>query len=456
MRPIISDHDADVLRDVLIPRRKILYGCMAGGIMVTPLSSAFAQQASGNAKGADEITVDRARNEPIPIVIPNFGAGNGSALTKVLTDDLNNTGLFRVISSTSPTPTPDFASYKSMGARAIVTGSEANGRVEFRLWNALTGEQIQGTAYSFSGAGSMSEDIRRVAHMIGDVIYERMLGDKGYFNTRIAYVAQTGRRSNPTKRLAIMDYDGVNNRILTNGRWLVLTPRFSPVSNQIAFMSYVNNRPRVYLFNLQTGQQRILGDFSGISFAPRFSPDGHSVVMSVTRGGGSDLYAVDLGSGSKRQLTNSGAIDTSPCYSPDGSQIVFSSDRGGRQQLYIMSASGGSARRISYGNGSYAGPVWSPRGDLIAFVRIGSGGFSLGVMAPDGTGERILTQGFTVESPSFCLNGRVLAFCNQSAAGARGSGFSSSIRMIDVSGFHERAIPTSTMAMDPSWSSSNS
>ncbi len=452
MRSIISDQDADILREVLIPRRKILYGCMASGIMMTPLSSVFAQQQAG----ADEIMVDRARNEPIPIVIPNFGLGNGSVLTKVLTDDLNNTGLFRVISSTSPTSTPDFTSYKVMGARAIVTGSEVNGRVEFRLWNALTGEQMQGTAYSISASGSMGEDIRRVAHMIGDVIYERLLGDKGYFNTRIAYVAQTGRRSEPTKRLAIIDYDGANSRILTGGRWLVLTPRFSPVSNQIAFMSYVNNRPRVYLFNLQSGQQRILGDFSGISFAPRFSPDGRSVVMSVTRGAGSDLYSVDLGSGSKHQLTNSGAIDTSPCYSPDGSQIVFSSDRGGRQQLYIMSASGGGAHRISYGNGSYAGPVWSPRGDLIAFVRIGGSGFSLGVMAPDGTGERILTQGFTVESPTFCLNGRVLAFCNQSAAGSRGSGFSSSIKMIDVTGFHERSIPTSTMAMDPSWSSGNS
>ncbi|WP_408869627.1 Tol-Pal system beta propeller repeat protein TolB [Commensalibacter oyaizuii] len=449
MRPIISDNDADILRDVFIPRRSVLYGCAVGGIMVTPLSSAFAQ-AGKDAAGAAEITVDRARNEPIPIVIPNFGSGNGGVITQVVTSDLNNTGLFRVISSTSPTPTPDFASYKAMGARAVVTGSVSGGRVEFRLWNALTGQQIQGTAYSFSGNG----DARRVAHMIGDVIYERLLGEKGYFNTRIAYVSQTGRRTNPTKRLAVMDYDGANNRILTNGKWLVLTPRFSPVSNQIAFMSYVNDRPRVYLFNLQTGQQRLLGDFTGISFAPRFSPDGRSVIMSVTRGAGSDIYVVDLASGSKRQITSSGAIDTSPCFSPDGSQIVFSSDRGGKQQLYVMSASGGGAHRISYGSGSYANPVWSPRGDVIAFVRIGGGGFSLGTMAPDGTGERILTQGFTVESPTFCPNGRVLAFCNQSASSSAG-GFSSSIRTIGVNGFNERSIPTSTMASGPSWSSSN-
>lgn len=455
MHPIISDQKTDLLRDFTVTRRSILYGCVASGIIAVPLPSVLAQTPQDSATGAAEITVDRARNEPIPIVIPDFGADTGVVLTQVLTNDLNDTGLFRVISSTSPTSTPDFASYKAMGARAIVTGSVAGGRVEFRLWNALTGQQIQGTAYSMSNSGAINQDVHRVAHMIGDVIYERMLGEKGYFNTRIAYVSQTGRRSNPTKRLAIMDYDGANNRFLTDGKWLVLTPRFSPVSNQIAFMSYVNNRPRVYLFDLQSGRQQILGDFNGISFAPRFSPDGSKVVMSVTRGAGSDIFVVDLGSGSKRQLTSSGAIDTSPCYSPDGSQIVFSSDRGGRQQLYIMSAAGGDAHRISYGNGSYANPVWSPRGDVIAFVRIGSGGFSLGVMAPDGTGERILTQGFTVESPSFCSNGRVMVFCNQSAAGVGGSGFSSSIHSIDVTGYNERSIPTSTFASGPSWSPSN-
>lgn len=450
MRPIISDNEADILRNALVTRRSILYGCVAGGIMVTPLSSAFAQSADA---GAAEITVDHARNEPIPIVIPGFGSGSGGLITQVLTNDLNNTGLFRVISSTSPSATPDFTAYKAMGARAVVTGTASGGHVEFRLWNALTGQQIQGTVYSISGSGG-SEDVRRVAHMIGDVIYERLLGEKGYFSTRIAYISQSGTRKEPIKRLAIMDYDGANSLTLTNGKWLTLTPRFSPVSNQIAFMSYNNNRPRVYLFNLQTGRQSILGDFSGISFAPRFSPDGNSVIMSVTRGAGSDIYVVDLKSGSKRQLTSSGSIDTSPCYSPDGSQIVFSSDRGGRQQLYVMSASGGNAHRISYGNGSHAAPVWSPRGDLIAYIRV-AGQFAIGTMAPDGTGERTLTQGFTVESATFCPNGRVLAFCNQSAAGARGAGFSSSIRTIGVNGFNERSIPTAGMASAPSWSLRN-
>lgn len=456
MLPILSDQHADILKNALT-RRTMLGGCVAaGGIMVTPLA-AFAQSASGddNTPGAAEITVDRARNEPIPIVIPDFGSGVGATITRVLTDDLTNTGLFRVISGNSPAGgVPDFASYKSMGARALVTGSASGGgnaRVEFRLWNVLTGEQMQGTAYTTSQGNA-----RRIAHLIGDVIYERMLGEKGYFDTRIAYVSRTGRRSNPTTRLAIMDQDGANNRILTDGSWMVLTPRFNPAGNEIAFMSYANNRPRVYTFNLGSGRQRMLGEFNGISFAPRFSPDGGSVVMSVTRGSGSDIYSVGLNSGVKRQLTSSGAIDTSPCYSPDGSQIVFASDRSGSQQLYVMGAGGGGARRISYGKGSYGAPVWSPRGDLIAFTRIGGGGFSLGVMAPDGTGERILTHGFTVEGATFCPNGRVMAFCRQSAAGAGGAGFSSSLGVIDVSGFHERTLATPTLATGPSWSSRNS
>jgi TolB protein len=287
------------------------------------------------------------------------------------------------------------------------------------------------------------------------VIYERLLGEKGYFDTRICYIAATGPRDRRTKRLAIMDQDSANNRFLTDGSWLVLTPRFHPTRDEIAFMSYANNRPRVYLFNLGSGQQRVLGDFPGMTFAPRFSPDGNSVIMAVSAGGGSDIVSVDLGSHASRRLTNSGAIDVSPCYSPDGSQIVFNSDRGGDQQLYVMGAGGGGARRISFGSGRYATPVWSPRGDLIAFTRFGGevGNFAIGVMHPDGSGERILSEAFSVEGPTFAPNGRVLMFWRQSAArDSRGSGFSSRLVSIDITGFNERAVETPTDASDPAWS----
>ncbi|ANA14767.1 MULTISPECIES: Tol-Pal system beta propeller repeat protein TolB [Acetobacter] len=448
-RPFISDQEADVLVGAL--RRRSLLGASvaAGGIMAMPVG-AFAAASAPEA----EITVDQARTAPIPIIIPNFGGGLGEKIAEVLTNDLNNTGLFKVMPGSTTSGTPDFATSKSMGAHAQVTGSVSGGgssvRVEMRLWDVLSHQQIQGTAYTTSAA-----NWRRIAHIVGDVIYQRMLGEKGYFDTRIAFISRSGPRGHQRTRLAVMDQDGANARMLTTGKWLTLTPRFSPVKDQIAFMSYANNRPRVYLFDLTSGRQQILGEFEGISFAPRFSPDGRSVVLSVTRNGGSDLYVVDLASGSRRQITSSGAIDTSPCFSPDGSQIVFNSDRGGSPQIYIMPASGGGARRISYGQGTYGSPVWSPRGDLIAFTRIAGGMFSLGVMAPDGTGERIMTQGFTVESPSFCPNGRVLAYCRQSRAGAGGAGFSSTIGMVDITGFNDRVLPTPEAASDPAWSPLN-
>jgi TolB protein len=439
-----------------LSRRSLIAGSFGAGIAAVSLPAAAQQRPTPNAPGSAEITVDQAHTAPIPIAIPSFGPGLGEQITQVVTDDLAGCGLFRPVSAAAPASAggvPDFASYKSFGAQAVAIGSASGAgtiRVEFRLWDVLAGQQIQGTAYTTSEA-----NWRRIAHKIADVIYERMLGEKGYFDTRICYVARSGPRGRQVTRLAIMDQDGANNRYLTSGRWLVLTPRFHPTRDEIAFMSYANDRPRVYLFDLGSGREEVLGEFQGISFAPRFSPDGGSVLLSATRGAGSDIYRIDLASRVSQQLTNSGSIDTSPCFSPDGSQIVFNSDRDGSPQLYIMGASGGNARRISYGSGQYGSPVWSPRGDLIAFTRIGNAGFSVGVMQPDGSGERILTQGFTVESPTFCPNGRVLAYCRQSAAGAGGAGFSSSLGTIDIAGFNDHALRTPEGASDPAWSPLN-
>jgi TolB protein len=349
---------------------------------------------------------------------------------------------------------PKFDNWKAIGAHALVTATVTGSdplRVEFRLWDVLLGTQIQGTAYTTSAA-----NWRRIAHIIADVIYERLLGEKGYFDTRIVYVSASGPRGRQTKRLAIMDQDSANNRILTDGSWLVLTPRFNPVRDQIAFMSYQNNRPRVLLYDLASGRQSTLGEFEGMSFAPRFAPDGESCILSVTHGGGSDIFVVDTASHSSRRLTSSGSIDTSPCYSPDGTQIVFNSDRGGDQQLYVMGAGGGDARRISFGKGRYATPVWSPRGDLIAFTRLSGATFAIGVMQPDGTGERILSESYSVEGPTFAPNGRVLMFWRETRAyDNRGDGFSSRLVSIDIAGFNERQVPTPTDASDPAWSPLN-
>jgi TolB protein len=343
-------------------RRSFIAG--AGGLLAAGHARAQAPAAPGG-DTQPMIDVEGAQTNPIHIAITNFGSSASAAeIVSVISSDLRNSGLFAPIDQAAfiagdAGPLPNFQNWKAIGAQALVTGSVTDAgdqvRVEFRLWEVLTGQQLQGTAYT-------SPNKRRIAHIIADVIYEKMLGEKGYFDTRIVYVAVTGPRGRQTKRLAIMDQDAANQRMLTNGEWLVLTPRFNPVRDEIAFMSYANNRPRVYLFDLSTGRQTTLGEFEGMSFAPRFSPDGGSCILSVTRGGGSDIFVVDVASRAPRQLTRSGSIDTSPCYSPDGTQIVFNSDRDGDQQLYVMGSGGGSAKRISFGHGWYATPVWSPRG----------------------------------------------------------------------------------------------
>jgi len=434
----------------LLARRTLL-----AGLAVSAIPMVARAQGVGAGNQQPEITVDRARTAPIPIGIPNFpGSQLGTDMAGVITRNLERSGLFRPVGGAAAGDTgdtPNFQAWKAAGAQALVTGKVEGGgsavRVEFRLYDVLPGQQIQGTAYT-----TTSTNWRRIAHIISDVIYERLLGEKGYFDTRIAYIAGTGPRDRRIKRLAIMDQDSANNRYLTDGAWLALTPRFHPTKDQIVYMSYQNNRPRVYTLDIGTGSQRLLGEYEGMTFAPRYSPDGSQIVMSVTRGAGSDIVVAGAGGGSGRQLTNSGAIDTSPCFSPDGAQIVFNSDRGGDQQLYIMDGGGGGVRRISFGRGRYATPVWSPRGDLIAFTRINGGTFGIGVMRPDGSGERILSESFSVEGPTFAPNGRVLMFFRSSAAGAGGAGYSSQLRSIDITGFNERSVPTPTDASDPAWS----
>jgi TolB protein len=458
-------------------RRGLLAGAAGSAAMLATRVPVLAQPApppavrpaGALAAGAGQtavIDVNRARAAPIPIAVPDLVGVDGSSaqlgaeIAGVIRNDLANCGLFRTIDQAAYIQTagatgapangaPNFQNWQVIGAQALVTGrvevqGDGNVRVEFRLWDVLPQSQLQGTAYT-----TTRSNWRRISHIAADVIYQRLLGETGYFDTRIVYVGLTGPKDRRTRRLAIMDQDSENNRFLTDGRWMVMTPRFHPTQDEIAFMSYANDRPRVYLFNLTNGQQSVLGDWPNMTLSPRFSPDGSNVVMSVSDGGGADIVAVELASRASRRLTNSGAIDVSPCYSPDGSQIVFNSDRGGDQQLYIMGSGGGNVRRISFGKGRYATPVWSPRGDLIAFTKLGgdADNFSIGVMHPDGSAERLLSAAWDVEGPTFCPNGRVIMFWRES----RGGG-SSRLVSIDITGFNERSATTPTDASDPAWS----
>ena len=287
---------------------------------------------------------------------------------------------------------------------------------------------------------------RRVAHMIADAVFTRVTGEKGFFDSRVVFVDETGPKEKRRKRLAIMDMDGANVKVLGSGEELVVTPQFSPSAQQVAYMSFGAGDPKVTLLNLETGQRESVGNFPGMTFAPRFSPDGQQIVMSLSEGASTNLYTMDLRSRATTRLTENSAIDTSPTYSPDGAQIAFESDRGGSQQIYVMSASGGPAKRISFGEGHYSTPVWSPRGDLIAFTRIKGESFGIGVMKPDGSGERILVEGFHNEGPTFAPNGLYVMFFRDSG----GSG-GPKIYMTDIYGHAEFLVPTPSYASDPSW-----
>ncbi len=411
------------------------------------------------------LDLTRGKIEPMPIAIPEFvAAGSNSGqvardITQVVSADLERSGLFVPIDQRAfidkegaTRLPPRFGDWRVINAQALVTGSaevQEGGRlhVEFRLWDVLAEQQLTGLAFNGS-----QEGWRRFAHKVADAVYKRITGEDGYFDTEIVYISETGPADRRVKRLAIMDQDGANHRFLTDGRSLVLTPRFSPSSRDITYLSYARGVPRVYLFNIDTGQQEALGDFPGMTFAPRFSPDGRKVVMSLAVDGNSDIYTLDLRTRQVTRITDTPAIDTSPCYSPDGKQIAFNSDRGGSQQLYTMNADGSEVKRISFGSGRYGTPAWSPRGDLIAFTKIDGGQFYIGVMRPDGSGERLLTQAFLVEAPTWAPNGRVLMYFRQAPTDAKGKGGSSRLYTIDLTGYNEREVITPQDASDPAWS----
>ena len=415
------------------------------------------------AYGELRIDISRGRVEPLPLAVINFaGAGEaakyGRDLAQVIAANLVRSGLFRPINQAAfiqrelPVDVlPRFGDWRVINAQALVNGSvtvapDGRLRVEFRLWDVYAEAQLEGQSVA-----TVPGNWRRLAHVISDMIYQRLTGESGYFDTRLVYIAETGPATRRVKRLAIMDQDGANHKFLTDGSTLVLTPRFSPTTQEITYLAYYNRRPRVYIFNIDTGQQEVLGDFPGMTFAPRFSPDGNKVIMSLSRNGITDIYTMDLRTRAVSRLTNSPSIDTSPTYAPDGRQIVFNSDRGGSQQLYVMSSDGDNVRRISFGRGRYATPVWSPRGDLIAFTKIVGGQFHIGVMKPDGSGERLLTSGFLVEAPTWAPNGRVLIYFKQIPGGQRGGG-ATRLFSIDLTGFTEREILTPVDASDPAWS----
>lgn len=434
--------------------------------LISALSALLIAIAAMPAAAQLRVDINAGISKPMPIAVPAFTtpalattvAGDTAALgrqvAEVVSNDLASSGLFKPINPSAFTTTvayadvlaPRFPNWRTVAAQALVTGFvQVNGNgsitVGCYLYDVFSEEILAREGFSTQPAFW-----RRAAHKCADAVYSRLTGESGYFDSRIVYVSETGSQTKRIKRLAIMDQDGANHRFLTNGQNLVLTPRFSPGQQTIAYMSFAQDRPRVYIYNIGTGRQTLVGNLPNMSFAPRFSPDGQSLVFSMAQGGNTDIYRMSVNGGTPQRLTSTPGIDTGPSYSPDGSKIVFESDRGGTQQLYVMNADGSDQRRISFGGGRYATPVWSPRGDLIAFTRMGGGGFRIGVMRPDGSGERLLTDSWGDEGPTWSPNGRVVMFF-RSQRGGRADLWS-----VDLTGVNERRIPTPLDGSDPAWS----
>ena len=421
-----------------------------------------------------EVDITRGNLNPLPLAVSPLSIDDkskysfkkilkkeniGSEISIIVENNLRASGLFNPLSKDAFLQAPDIANLKPrfedwnlIKAQALITGKvtyvNEKLRVEFRLWDILAGKEMMALAFT-----TVPDNWRRVGHIISDTVYERLTGEKGYFDTRIIYVSEEGPKTQRVKKLAIMDQDGANNKFLTLGNELVLTPRFNPTSQMVTYLSYFKNLPRVYLLDIETGTQEVVGDFPGMTFAPRFSPNGKKIIMSFAKDGKSDIYTMDLENRIVERITNHPSIDTSPSYSPNGKFIAFNSDRSGYQQIYTMKSDGDNVRRISFGNGIYGTPVWSPRGDLIAFTKLHKGKFYIGVMRTDGSGERLLTENYYQEAPSWSPNGRVLIFYRETKTNAKGEGFSAKLWSIDLTGYNERLVVTPTDASDPSWSS---
>ncbi len=429
---------------------------------------------SSKAYSLIEIDITRGNLDPLPIAVsPLFQDDNskknsinelkieniGSEISLVVENNLKISGLFNPLNKEAFLQRPDIAHLKPrfedwalIKAQALITGKvtieDKKLKVEFRLWDILAGREMMALAFT-----TVPSNWRRVGHIISDKVYERLTGEKGYFDTRIIYVSEEGPKTARVKKLAIMDQDGFNTKYLTLGNELVLTPRFNPTSQMVTYLSYFKNLPRVYLLDIETGTQEVVGDFPGMTFAPRFSPDGKKIIMSFAKDGNSDIYTMDLENRIVERITNHPSIDTSPSYSPDNKYITFNSDRSGFQQIYVMKSDGSNVKRISFGKGLYGTPVWSPRGDLIAFTKLHKGKFYIGVMRTDGSGERLLTENYYQEAPSWSPNGRVLIFYRETKSNDKGEGFSAKLWSIDLTGYNEREVQTKTDASDPSWSS---
>ena len=413
---------------------------------------------------SNRINITRGVIEPISIAFNDLKENNkaseklGKEIINITIKDLTGSGLFKTVDKAAfiddfrgLSKVPEFSSWRQINASLVFAGEISElapnqFRLEYKVWDSFSHKLLSANYYIFS-----PNQLRKVSHKIADSIYSAVTGENGYFNSKITFITEQGDPFRKVKRVAIMDQDGANIRYLTDGKHLVLTPRFSPDGKKIIYLSFESRIPRVYVYDLIKATHDSLGEFPGMSFAPKFSPDGKYAIMSVAKNGVTDIYRLDLNSKKSQRITKGPYIDTSPSFSSDSKQVTFSSDRNGRSQLFVMDADGSNQKRISFGEGSYFTPAWSPRGDFIAFTKILQGHFHIGVMRPDGSGERILTEGYMVEGPSWSPNGRVIIF-TKGENNTRARLGKSKLQTIDITGHYEKELSMPIESSDPYWS----
>ncbi|MBV9529407.1 Tol-Pal system beta propeller repeat protein TolB [Sphingomonas sp.] len=341
---------------------------------------------------------------------------------------------------------PTFAKWRGR-AGLLVTGfvqARADGRVTFGcyVYDVQKGRELDRTGFAVD-----PQDWRRAAHKCSGLAYKAATGAPGIFDTRIAYVSESGTGDARVRRIALMDSDGYDHSFITAGETMVLTPRLSPSAARVAYVSYMTGRPQVRVRDVGSGAEHSLVPGDAMTFAPRFSPDGNRIAFSMTIAGNTDIYVVDSSGGMPRRLTTAPGVDTDPSFSPDGTRILFESDRSGDQQVYAMNADGSDQRRLSFGAGAHAAPDWSPAGDRIAFTWRGGGSLRVGVMNADGSDEHVLTSGPSDEGATWGPSGRDMVFQRSDGAGRR-----SLYRISIAGGGDAQQIATPQDASDPDWS----
>lgn len=367
------------------------------------------------------IEITGAGANRIPVAIADFGgdAGLARALTSVVRGDLERSGLFRLIDTGGATlnesTPPVYSDWKNRGADALSAGSlerSADGRQEarFRLYDINKQVALAGAAFVTS-----TPMLRAAGHRIADVIYEKLIGEPGVFATRIAYVVKGGGNR---YELFIADADGHNEQVALRSREPIISPVWSPDGSRLAYVSFENKKPVVYVHSLASGQRNVVANFKGSNSAPAWAPDGRRLAVVLSKDGGSQISLVNAdGSGAQRVTYGSG-INTEPVFSPDGQSLYFTSDRGGSPQIYRSGPNGGDAQRVTF-EGSYnVSPRISPDGKSLAFITRRDGAFRLAVMDLASRQVQVLTDSHKDESPSFAPNGRMILIATE--LGGRG------------------------------------